>query len=359
MKKIVFLTNTLEYGGATKILVQIANYMSSEYEVIILNYGNQEIFYPIDPKVKVRFAKKTKCNIRKIRLITQMLLIRKEIKKIKPTAILAFGNTEKLMALGSTIGSKIKYIISERQDPFSYSVNKKHTMWLRYILADGCIFQTEGAMKYFPKSVQKKSIVIPNFIQMSPQSFVSSCKKENIISFSARFELKQKRQDVMVEAFEKFVKKFPDYKLIFYGDGLDQKYVEKIVKRKSLTDKVIFAGKTSNVLEKIKESKIFVLTSDYEGIPNVLMEAMALGIPCISTDCSPGGARLLIDNNKNGILTPIANPEKISDALEKMASDSQFADKCALEAMNILEKYSPEKILPVWKKYISDIIKGY
>lgn len=353
---ICILTSTINYGGATKILLEIANYLSKFHEVAILYYGKDEgSFYQLDNRIKICREPLTKCTVRKVRLLTQMRIIRNGIRKLKPDLVIAFGNTEKLMAIGGCFGTKTKVLISERQDPYNYTPGKKRTMWIRYMLADGCVFQTEGAAKYFPLSVQKKSTIIPNFISQSKREFLEMEKKKKEISFSARFELKQKRQDVMVDAFDIIAKDFPDWKLVFYGDGDDQAIVEEMVKEKGLSNQVIFKGKVSNVLDYIYNSSIFVLSSDYEGIPNVLLEAMAMGIPCVATDCSPGGARLLIENNVNGILVQTNSPKELAEAISFLIRTPDKANSLGKNAMNVLEKYKPEKILHLWNEYICKI----
>lgn len=358
MAKICFLTSTINYGGATKILIEVANYLANYHDVSIVYYGDDNnTFYRIDDKVNLHRASVTKCNIRKIRLLTQMRLIRKSIHKLKPDVVIAFGNTEKIMAIAGTIGEKTKVIISERQDPFNYNPSKKRNMWLRYILADGCVFQTEGAAKYFPRSVQNKAIVIPNFIFQEKRAFVPIGEKEKVISFSARFELKQKRQDVMIEAFYMVHQEFPEWKLVFYGDGEDQKYIENMVNEKALQENVVFAGKVAGVLDKIYESAMFVISSDYEGIPNALLEAMGLGIPCVSTDCSPGGARLLIQNEENGMLVPVDNPKALSDAIKHLIRNPDFANEIGRRAMDVLDKYDPYRILSTWNEYVNKIVR--
>lgn len=357
MAKICFLTSTINYGGATKILIEVANYLANRHEVSIMYYGNEDVsFYNIDKRIHTLRAPLTKCNIRKARLFTQMMLIRTALGKAKPDVVIAFGNTEKLMAVGASIGRKTKVIISERQDPFNYDSRKKKNMWLRYRLADGCVFQTEGAAKYFPKSVQEKSVVIHNFIDQDKREFIPIGNKAKTISYSARFELKQKRQDVMIEAFELVHQEHPEWTLVFYGDGKEQEKIERMVKEKGLEQHVFFAGKVSNVLDKIYESAIFVLSSDYEGIPNALLEAMGLGIPCVSTDCSPGGARLLIKDRDNGLLVPINDPTALAAAIKELILNPSFANKIGEKAVDVLETYHPSNILPQWEKYICKVV---
>ena len=100
----------------------------------------------------------------------------------------------------------------------------------------------------------------------------------------------------------------------------------------------------------------FVLSSDFEGMPNALMEAMALGVPCISTDCKGGGARFLIKNGTNGLLTPIGDVEALQTAMEKILSDQFFADNLSHNAHKLCETHSPEKIYAEWENLIKKVV---
>lgn len=357
MKTIYILNGNLGYGGAIKILVEIANYFSKNgYSVKFITYTNSDVFYKLEPNIQVENISAKFNRIPKIRRLFQLFYIRKIVKSEKPDVLLAFENMAKLLAVFASLFTKTKVIISERKDPYRYNAKKKRHMHLRYMLADGCIFQTEQASKYFPKSVQKKSIVIPNFIMMERSKVVPGEQRKDEISFVARFELEQKRQDIMLMAFKKILLSHPNIKLVFYGDGPDKKTVERMVSDYRLENNVVFKGVVSDVFEQIKSSKVFVLTSEYEGIPNALIEAMALGVPVVSTDCSPGGAALLIDNYQNGILVPVNDVDRIAEAINGLLDDPVQADKLGRKGQEITERFKPEAILPLWKNYINGVL---
>ena len=132
-----------------------------------------------------------------------------------------------------------------------------------------------------------------------------------------------------------------------------------MVKDKDLTDKVIFKGLVRDIPDHIKDSKAFVMTSDFEGLPNALIEAMACGLTCITTDCSPGGARELISNNVNGVIVPCGNPTKFADAVVNLLNNPDVADAMGREAQKITEKLNPEVIYSQWIEYIEEIISNY
>ena len=111
-------------------------------------------------------------------------------------------------------------------------------------------------------------------------------------------------------------------------------------------------GNQANIQKHIKDASLFVLSSDYEGIPNVLIEAMAIGLPCVSSDCSPGGARELIEDGVNGLITPCGDAKKLSDAMRMMRSNKSYAKACGVEALKIRKKTDVKKISEDWLRYI-------
>ena len=119
---------------------------------------------------------------------------------------------------------------------------------------------------------------------------------------------------------------------------------------------MIFAGFSSHIQEKLHSASMFVLSSDYEGVSNSLMEAMALGLPVISTDCPIGGSAMLIKNRENGLLVPVGSAAALTEAMKYMAEDSERAEEMGRRAEYVREEYSAEKICQKW---VRAIVEGY
>ena len=150
------------------------------------------------------------------------------------------------------------------------------------------------------------------------------------------------------------IKKYKDYILEIYGDGNLEQSILKYIKEKGLEEKVYLKGFSSNVHESINSTSMFVMSSDFEGMPNALLEALALGIPCISTDCPCGGPKLLIDNHKNGILVPVNNIDELSRAMCFIAENPQKAKEMGIIASKIKSKVNVETITDEWLNFIKD-----
>ena len=219
-------------------------------------------------------------------------------------------------------------------------------------MADKIVFQTAGAQRFYSKRVQEKSTVILNPVNTNgfPRHDFS-CEKSEIVSVG-RLEA-QKNRKLLIDAFELIASDFTEYQLTIYGEGSLRKELEDYVKAKGLQERVFLPGNQNNIQEHIKDASLFVLSSDYEGIPNALIEAMAIGLPCVSTDCSPGGARELIEEGISGLITPCSDVRKLSDAMRMMLSNKTYAKACGIEALRIREKTDVKKISEDWLRYIS------
>jgi glycosyltransferase involved in cell wall biosynthesis len=165
----------------------------------------------------------------------------------------------------------------------------------------------------------------------------------------------QKNHSLLINAFAKIADEFKEEKLIIYGEGSLRKELEELICKLNLRERVILKGATHNVEQKIKNAKLFILSSKYEGLPNVVMEAMALGLPIIATDCPCGGPRMLIEEYKNGILVEVDNVDHMASSIRSVLMDEEYQDKLGKNAKITSEKFQPEKIFSYWQKYIEDI----
>lgn len=189
---------------------------------------------------------------------------------------------------------------------------------------------------------QRSRKIIPNAINKEFITAEYSGPRNKQIVSSGRLT-EQKNHALLIKAFAGITAKYPAYKLVIYGDGPLRKDLELLASNLGIADKVSFPGYTTEIRKKIERSSLFVLSSDFEGMPNALMEAMALGVPCISTDCKGGGARFLIKNGTNGLLTPIGDVEALQTAMEKILSDQFSQTILAIMRINSAKHTLPKK----------------
>jgi glycosyltransferase involved in cell wall biosynthesis len=286
----------------------------------------------------------------------RLSVLKKILKTEKPDVVVSFLPEPSFRVLLIKKILPIKVIVSVRNDPNKEYASKKRRLMakLLYPLADGFVFQTEDVRKWFPKKIQDKSVVIPNPVNEAFLREPYNGKREKIIVSVGRL-VEQKNQKLLIEAFCEFKKTNEDYKLKIYGEGPLRKDLQKKIEDLGLKKSVELMGEVPNLENEIYKAKMFVLSSDYEGMPNALMEAMALGLPCISTDCPCGGPRCLINNN-NGILVKVGDVGDMTDAIGKIANDDKNASKLSANGNNEISKYKLVYIAGRWEEIIKRMV---
>lgn len=359
-KRIVFITTSLGFGGAEKMLTFVANQLSQRgHEVSIINinsvpgYVNAFQRHISDKIVVHTFDESILKHNNKIKKIIEIA------KNFRADVLIGFTEYPNLYAKIAGLFLNIPSIMSERGDP--YRTNGRRNIKNRISAAivgtsKGGVFQTDGAKQFYSKGLQKRGVVIPNPIFITePLPDIPFVQREKTIVSVGRLDNFQKRYDVMLKAFAIFSKECPEYKLKLYGDGEDKEQIVEWAKEYGVIDKVLFMGIVKKPMQEIAKDGIFLITSDFEGISNSLLEAMAVGLPCVSTDHTPGGARLLIKNKENGLLAPARDVEALADCLILFATDETLARKCGINAKNVINRFSVDKIIDEWENYILKI----
>lgn len=345
-EKIILIIGALSFGGAERVICNIANKLAEiGDEVVLIAVHTRESAYSIDKRVRVINGLSGK------RPLSKLVALRKILKKEKPRAALSFLTHINLFAILATLGVDTKLVISERNDPAREPKNLGRRLMRRllYPLSDGFVFQTEQAKDFFSKYIQDRSAVIPNPVFLDAVERPKARKKK-IVNVGRLVQ--QKRQDNLIRAFKIVNEMYPEYTLDIFGEGPEKENLNSLIKNLKLEHAVSLKGSVKNLHDQIKDASIFVLTSDFEGMPNVLMEAMALGIPCISTDCPVGGPRALISHMENGLLVPVSDNEELVEAIELLIKNKQMQEKFSKESIKVLEDYSLEKISAKWRDFL-------
>lgn len=341
---IIFVTASMAGGGSERVIAALSEqFIRWEHSVTILMTASDEIAYSLNEGIQVMsLGVRTGGSICK--RIGRITALRKYFKMHKNSLVISFGTETNLFSVMAAFGLKQRMILSERNDP-----NQCTFVRLRnfiYYFGKAFVFQTEDAAKCFSPRVQRRGCVIPNpVLQMLPEPFTGD--REKTVVAVGRLTA-QKNHVLLLRAFSDFVQTEPEYRLILYGKGELEEELREVAKELGICDNVIFAGFKNPVLEYINRSGMYVLSSDYEGISNSLVEAMAIGLPVISTDCPIGGSRLCIEDGENGLLVPMNDKDKLCEAMLKVASDWEFAEKLSHNATQIRRRFAVEKIARMW-----------
>lgn len=367
--KLVFAIPRLTYSGAPKMMAWIASQMAAKgHEVHLTTFFSEEQARILHEGVRVHNLGLAQSKSRFIRnslgMVKTIRRLHSYVKKVKPDIFVSFLDSVGYVYLpiGHKFG-KCKIVSSERVDPYSYHGRKAQIRFRLMKYAHGTVFQTKGAQEFFKNEecIYKNSAVIPNPVVLSEATKALSAQRpkyeerDNRIVTVGRLSVAQKRQDLLLEAFAMVHKVHPELELVIYGDGQDKNKIQALIDEAGLGSCVTLAGRTDEVEKNIYNARAFVLTSDFEGIPNALIEAMSLGMPSISTDCSPGGAALLIRDGENGYIVPRGDAKAVADRLLAVVENREIAEAFSKNAPEIATEFSEEVIADMWENYFREI----
>ncbi len=365
MRKIVFHLNCLEQGGAERVVTTLANYfVKHEYQVYIATqwYGENEfaIAKQIE-RVHVGLIGKQKKASRPLQFFYRIINLKKYLKKVKPDIVIAFAQKANYRALMATAFTKIPVIVSVRTDPYKdyMGIKNKLLIALLFSRASGNVFQTIGAKEFFSKKIQEKSRIILNPIHEAYLNMPSAVVRRKAVVQSGRL-VRSKNQLMLLEAFETVHEAHPEYVLELYGDDSGdgtKELLEQFIADQQASGYIKLMGACNNLEERIADASIFAFSSDFEGLPNALMEAMALGLPVISTDCPCGGPATLIQNEVNGLLIPVGDKKAMAEGIKRLIEDNELAEKMGEKARAISKLADTQTVCEQWKSYIEEICK--
>lgn len=358
-KTIVFYIATLTRGGAERVIVNLANYFYRQgYEVYMVTLEPDEGLYPMEEgihKIVLR-TEKTDGIIGRIRgMLGRILQVRKLLKQTQAQTLVSFIGKTNIRAVLAALGTKTKVFVSVRSAPEREYPGMLQRMLAKtlFCFADGCIFQSEGAKAFFPKAVQKKSRILYN--PLSPEyvnAFYEGKRRQEIVTVGRMDKVKNHR--LLVDAFAYVAEKKPEMHLTIYGGGDCMEAVKKQTEELGLCDKVSLPGDSKEIAEKIKDARMFVLSSDFEGMPNAVAEAFAVGAVVVSTNCPSGGAAMLVKDGERGLLVPVGDAEKMAEAMLRILSDEELEERLRRNAYEFSKNLHPDKINAMWKQYMEE-----
>ncbi len=364
MKKIVFHLNCLEQGGAERVVTNLAHQFSSEgYQVIIATEWIGQNEFQIDDKIErvhVGLRDGDEKKGRSLKFLLRVLYLREFMKKEKPDILIAFGQRANYRALMSAVGIKCPVLISIRTDPVGHydAFSDKVQIPLLFPRAAGCVFQTEGARDFFSPKFQKKSRIILNPIHDKYIGRDKPTERTKTVVHASRIE-DFKNQLMLLQAFIKVHERHPDYELKLYGGDSGDGTIELL--KACITDYnaesfIHLMGASDSLETEMNDAALFAFSSDWVGLPNALMEAMALGLPVVATDCPCGGPRTIIEHEVNGLLIPIKDQKALEEGMNRLIENPEFAEKLGEQARKLADRANSKAIFLQWKDYINDII---
>ena len=391
-KEIVFLIKVMHGGGAERVISLLSRgavECGNKVSLIITHQNKTEaVLSNIDSRIKVISlpdeisGEKSSVAVSKLIMLSARIIgklgfrekssvlkyhsrnfesvswLKKYFKKHKNASAVAFLYDSIFLTLLSKSKSNL-VIISERGDP-QQSINSKTTMAFiknEFSKADGFVFQSPDVQKWYKENTPVRGTVIFNPIKSDLPAPYSGERKKRIVNFCRISP--EKNLILLIDAFVAFHKDFPEYELDIIGDPVGNGvvgYIDSVnerIKQHNCENCIHILPARSDIHDYIKDYAMFVSTSDFEGMSNSMLEAMALGLPCVCTDCPAGGARAVIKDGENGLLTPVGDANALSLAMKKIAETPELANKLSANSVKIREEQSVEKIIKEWMELIN------
>lgn len=360
---IVFNVLTLRRGGAERVLMNLAGYFQGQsHKVSVVMTKNIEVKYPIPSGIACYRLDKTadqQFENKVTRFLRRRRKLRQVLKGIQPDLVVSFLPEPNFLVLSlKRYLSEVPIVVSVRNDPAVEYKFLPYAIMMRWLYpkASGHVFQTEVARDYFrfdqrifshsrviPNAVDRKFIDVPLEGKTRSKRIVAVGKLEH-----------QKNHALLIQSFARIAEDLPGWHLHIYGEGTLEGLLQSEIEALGMRGRVTLEGESRDILRDIADGGMFVMASDYEGMPNALIEAMALGLPVICTDCASGGPAYLIDSGKNGLLTAVGDGEALAEAMKRMALEAGLAEKLGTAATQVTVQLHPDKINEAWGAYLDD-----
>ncbi len=380
MKNILFFTHSLSGGGAEKTVRRLAKYINSHDQelkaYVCVVYDDPKYHDEVDDLIvmKHKSAPEDRYITKAINVLKQMKEMKAIKKQYKIDTCISFLPGADIINVFSGIGEKQVVSVRNKESLFTHNIFKKIYVKTAYNRCDKIVAVTEvvrrDCIRFFGVP-DNKVVTIHNAVsEMNEDPEL----KQSVADFMAGHKVivnvgrltQQKGQEHLIRAFAKVVSKYEDYRLLILGEGELRDDLTKLISELELSDSVMLAGSVVNPAAYLKCSDLFVLSSNVEGMPNVLIEAMQCGLPCISTEC---GAREILapdtdveyvakkmDVTEYGILVPVCNSKKeeeiLSEAICTMIEDSALADKFKAISSKCVSELSMPNIITKWTDII-------
>lgn len=355
---IVLLTSTLEGGGAARVLAHMANHWAAGgHDVTLMSFedGSDPSFYPLDPRVRVRYLALNRHSPNLLASLVnnwrRLATIRREILAAKPVAVISFIDTANVRTILALLGTGVSVIVSERVHPAYEDIGR---MWrllrrLTYPLADCLVVQTGQIADWFRGWGLKQLTVVANpVIPVPVRGDAPRLPSPCLLAVGRLYP--QKDYDLLLRAFA--AARVPDWTLCIAGQGPLRQKLEKLAAELGLGSRVQLLGQVQDVGGLLQQAGAYVMSSTYEGFPNALCEALAAGLPCLSTDC-PSGPSEVIRDGENGLLVPVGDEAALAEALVRLLGDAELRRRLGGRAVEVASRFALSEIMAQWERVLA------
>jgi len=358
--RIVLAISSLGSGGAERVIAVLAGALAARsHQVWLVTLsGTEQDFYPVDSRVRriglhlmgdsPNVLHALRANARRIRAL------RRVVSDVAPHAVVSFMTSMNVLAILACRRLAVRIIISERVDPGAHREPKVWTALrsLLYHRADAIVVQTESIAAWFRQRLRgAQVVVIPN--PVAPVAVGATPRQESDPFILAAGRLAhQKGFDLLIRAFAAAAAPCRKLRLVIAGEGPERQPLHDLAVELGLDLQVSFPGQVRELSAMMRAAVAFILPSRYEGFPNVLLEALAAGVPCVAAD-GPGATREILADGAYGLLVPPEDVRALAQAIERITTDGELRKRYALAAPAAVERYRLERVVGEWERLLS------
>jgi len=349
-------------GGAERVITLLASGLAARgHDVWLVTLARTgEDFFPLDPRVRrlgLGLMRDSGTVVQALRAnVSRLRRLRQVVRSIAPHAVISFMTSMNVLTLLACSGLRVRTVVSERIDPDSHDVE---SFWARlrsftYRRADAVVVQTEAAAQWFRKHLKRRLsvTVIPNPIAPASDLERASMTVPQPFILAAGRLVHQKGFDILIRAFAVAARERGPLRLAIAGEGPESQALRDLAGELQLEDRVLFLGEVRELRALMRQADAFVLSSRYEGFPNVLLEALASDLPVVATDC-PGGPREILRGGEFGLLVPCEDTAALADALRRVATDSDLRRRLSANGTLASAPYDVGRVVARWEELLS------